>query len=256
VFSETTADLEKAVRLKAVPQHVAIIMDGNGRWAEAMNRPRLDGHREGSSSVRDVTRCCRRIGVRALTLYAFSSQNWNRPPEEVAGLMELLREYIIEEREEILSNGIRLEAVGELEKLPRYVSEPLDALRRDSQHHSDMVLTLALSYGGQEELVNAAKRLVHLALSGELKVDDIDRNAVQQALWTGALPDVDLIIRTSGEQRLSNFMPWQSAYAELVFTDTAWPDFRARRMLECIHAFQNRERRFGLTSSQLRRAGT
>ncbi len=256
MLPESIAELERHVKGKPVPRHIGIIMDGNGRWAEAHGKPRFEGHREGSNSVRDVTRCCRRIGVSALTLYAFSSQNWNRPPDEVAGLMELLREYLLQERQEILDNGIRLHAVGEIDKLPRYVSEPLNELRAASAHHTDMTLTLALSYGGQEELLVAMRSLGQQIEAGTLSPQKIDLSTLSQALWTGSLPPLDLIIRTSGEQRLSNFMLWHSAYAELMFSDVAWPDFRSEALLRCLQAFQTRERRFGLTSAQLRRAGT
>lgn len=236
----------------SLPRHVGIIMDGNGRWAESQGRPRLEGHREGSNSVRDVTRCARRTGITALTLYAFSSQNWQRPSLEVAGLMELLREYLIKEREEILDNQIRLNAIGNLEKLPDYVREPLEALREESAGNTGMVLTLALSYGGREELVRAMRSLASKVEAGELAAGAITDADVERELWTCGLPPVDMIVRTSGENRVSNFLLWQGAYAEYVFTDTLWPDFRAHELLDCIEHFQNRERRFGLTSAQLR----
>lgn len=250
------SELEAKVRQRALPNHIGVIMDGNGRWAEARGEDRLVGHREGSTSVREVTRCARRLGVQALTLYAFSSQNWSRPPEEVAGLMDLLREYLLKEREEILGNQIRLNAVGELERLPRYVKEPLDELRAVSAHHTGMTLTLALSYGGKEELLAAARALMARAAAGTLSPERLTGELFEQHLWTKGLPPVDLVVRTSGERRLSNFLLWQSAYAELYFTDTHWPDFRAQQLCEAILAFQHRERRFGLTGAQLRRAGT
>jgi undecaprenyl diphosphate synthase len=256
---ESLAEYESRVKSRPLPQHVGIIMDGNGRWAESRSLPRLEGHREGSTSVKEVTRCARRVGLRALTLYAFSSQNWARPADEVAGLMELLREYLLKEREEILDNDIRLNAIGELEKLPRYVREPLDALRLDSEGNKAMVLTLALSYGGREEIVAMARRVAEKAAAGELEPQAVSEALVDATLWTAGLPPVDLVVRTSGERRLSNFLLWQSAYAELVFTDTAWPEFRARELLDCLSSFQQRERRFGLTGSQvapIRRAGT
>lgn len=251
-----TAELEARVRARPLPRHLGIIMDGNGRWAEARGRPRLDGHREGSNSVRDVTRCCRRVGLEALTLYAFSSQNWTRPPDEVAGLMDLLREYLVKERAEILDNAVRLNAVGELDKLPKYVREPLEELRAASAGNKGMVLTLALSYGGREELLRAARALAEKAKAGALEPGALEEKDLEAALWTSGLPPVDLVVRTSGEYRLSNFLLWQSAYAELVFVDTLWPDFRAREVLDAIALYQSRERRFGQTSAQLRRAGT
>jgi undecaprenyl diphosphate synthase len=252
----TIEELESQVKAREVPKHVGIIMDGNGRWAESRGLPRIEGHREGSTSVREVTRSARRIGLKALTLYAFSSQNWSRPPEEVAGLMDLLRDYLIRERDEIMDNGVKLNAIGELEKLPRYVKEPLDALRAESAKNQGLVLTLALSYGGREELVRAAHGLAARVVRGELALDDISEGTLAGVLWTHDLPPVDLVIRTSGEQRLSNFLLWQTAYSEFVFSPIAWPDFRAKEFAEALLHFQTRERRFGLTGSQLRRAGT
>lgn len=248
---EHVRQLEEAVKQKPLPRHVGIIMDGNGRWAELRGQPRVEGHREGSNSVREVTRCARRIGVKALTLYAFSSQNWSRPAEEVAALMDLLREYLEKERDEIMENGIRLNAIGEVEKLPRFVRDPLDKLRKESENNQEMVLTLALSYGGREEILRAVRTLAERAQKGELNPAKIDDAAFEGALWTAGLPPLDLIIRSSGELRISNFLLWQAAYAEFVFTDALWPEIRDERFLECISQYQNRERRFGLTSSQL-----
>jgi undecaprenyl diphosphate synthase len=245
------AALEAQVKERPLPGHVGIIMDGNGRWAEERGLPRLEGHREGSNSVREVTRAARRIGVQALTLYAFSSQNWSRPVEEVAGLMDLLRDYLEKERKEILENGIRLNAVGELDRLPRMVRNPLEALRNESKDNRSMVLTLALSYGGQEEIVAAASRLVAAARSGSLPDRPLTEDTFAAQLWTYPLPPVDLVVRTSGEHRVSNFLLWQSAYAEFIFTDTLWPEFRAHHFLACVAEYQHRERRFGLTSAQL-----
>jgi undecaprenyl diphosphate synthase len=256
---DLTNDLEARVTSRPRPRHVGIIMDGNGRWAELRGRPRLDGHREGSTSVREVTRCARRVGVEALTLYAFSAQNWSRPPEEVAGLMDLLRDYLLREKPELVNNGVKLNAVGDLSRLPSYVKGPLDALMADTAHLTGMTLTLALSYGGREELVAAARRLAAQVAQGTLAPEAITEGALESSLWTAGLPPVDLVIRTSGEHRLSNFLLWQSAYAELVFSEVLWPDFRSRELLECLHAFQHRERRFGLTQAQvvpIKRAGT
>ncbi len=243
--------LEEEVKARPLPAHVGIIMDGNGRWAEQRGQARIEGHREGSNSVREVTRCARRIGVKALTLYAFSSQNWSRPADEVAGLMELLREYLEKERAEIMENQIRLNAIGEVDRLPRYVRDPLDALRRDSAQNDGMVLTLALSYGGREEILRAARSLAEQAAQGVLSPAEIDEKAFERALWTHDLPALDLVIRSSGEQRISNFLLWQAAYAELVFTDVAWPDFRQEQFLRCVDQYQTRERRFGLTGAQV-----
>jgi undecaprenyl diphosphate synthase len=248
--------LEQQVKARPLPRHVGIIMDGNGRWAELRGQPRLEGHREGSVSVREVTRTARRVGVPALTLYAFSSQNWARPSEEVAGLMQLLREYLESERSEILDNGIRLNAIGEVEKLPRYVREPLERLRADSAHNEGMVLTLALSYGGREELVHAAQQLARASARGELDPERIGEKELESHLWTHGLPPLDLVVRTSGEFRISNFLLWQMAYAELYFADMLWPDFRGEAFLRSLAHYQQRERRFGLTSAQLQREET
>ena len=233
--------LEAQVRSRPLPRHVGIIMDGNGRWAEERGLPRLEGHREGANSVREVTRCARRLGVEALTLYAFSSQNWARPADEVAGLMGLLREYLERERPEILDNDMRLEAIGEVERL-----------REESRQNTGMVLTLALSYGGREELLNAARGLAQAAARGEVNLERLEPQHLERHLWTHGLPPVDLVVRTSGEFRLSNFLLWQAAYAELVFTDLLWPDFRTEAFLRTLSQYQQRERRFGLTSAQVK----
>ncbi len=235
-----------------LPRHVAIIMDGNGRWAKRRGLPRIEGHRKGADSVRDVVRASRELGLKALTLYAFSSQNWERPMEEVRALMELLRDYLIEERPEIMDNEIRLETIGDRSRLPEFVREPLEALIRDSAENSKMTLCLALSYGGRESIVAAARRLAEAVVRGELHPSDIDAHNFAEELSTRILPELDLVIRTSGEQRLSNFLLWEAAYAELFFTDTLWPDFSRATLYQAIEVFQSRERRFGLTSDQVR----
>ncbi len=227
-------------------------MDGNGRWAESRGKSRIEGHREGTESVREVTRTARRIGIKALTLYAFSSQNWARPAEEVAALMDLLRAYLEKERSEILENGIRLNAIGELDRLPRFVRSPLDRLRADSSANSQMVLTLALSYGGREELLHAASRLAEAMVRKEIPSASRTESQFEELLWTAGLPPLDLVIRTSGEQRISNFLLWQLAYAELVFSPQLWPDFRTEAFLGCVDEYQQRERRYGLTSRQIK----
>ncbi len=243
--------LESEVRQGPLPRHVGIIMDGNGRWAERREEPRIEGHREGSRSVREVTRTARRLGLGAITLYAFSAQNWGRPAEEVGALMALLREYLESERDEIMDNGIRLNAIGDLDKLPRYVRSPLESLRAESAGNRGMVLTLALSYGGREELLRAASLLAARMARGELNEGPVSESDFEAALWTRGLPPLDLVIRTSGEQRISNFLLWQAAYAELMFVDTLWPDFRREAFVNCLVRFQGRERRFGLTAAQL-----
>lgn len=234
-----------------LPRHIGIIMDGNGRWAERHGKPRLEGHRAGSESVRDITRASRELGVEALTLYAFSSQNWARPAEEVGGLMQLLREFLIDERAEILDNNIRLEAIGDIDKLPPLVSEPLAELRGVSAPNTGMTLTLALSYGGRESIARAVRAAVRDAAAGTLREQDVDVAKFNSYLPTSTLPPVDLLIRTSGEQRISNFLLWELAYAELIFLDVQWPDFRRAHLFECLETYAARERRFGKTSAQV-----
>jgi undecaprenyl diphosphate synthase len=235
-----------------LPRHVAIIMDGNGRWAKRRGLPRIEGHRKGADSVRDVVRASRELGLKALTLYAFSSQNWERPMEEVRALMELLRDYVVEERPEIMDNDIRLVTIGDRSRLPEFVRAPLEELIRDSAENDKMTLCLALSYGGRESIAAAARRLAEAVVAGEILPSDIDVRNFSQELSTRMLPELDLVIRTSGEQRLSNFLLWEAAYAEMYFTDTLWPDFSRTTLYQAIEAYQARERRFGLTSDQVR----
>jgi undecaprenyl diphosphate synthase len=236
---------------RRLPRHVGIIMDGNGRWAERRGLPRLEGHRVGAESVRDVTRAARELGIEALTLYAFSSQNWHRPVDEVMGLMQLLREYLIGERAEILDNAIRLDAIGDVERLPPLVREPLDELRAASAANHGMTLTLALSYGGRESIARAVRAAVRDAAAGALLPDEVDIERFAGYLPTSRLPPLDLLIRSSGEQRISNFMLWEIAYAELVFIDALWPEFRREQLYACLEQYAARERRFGLTAGQL-----
>jgi undecaprenyl diphosphate synthase len=227
-------------------------MDGNGRWAKRHGLPRIEGHRRGADSVRDVVRASRELGLRALTLYAFSSQNWQRPMEEVRALMELLRDYIVDERAEIMENDIRLTTIGDKSRLPAFVRQPLDALIADSAENRSMTLCLALSYGGRESIVQAARALAQAVKEGELHAEDIDIRSFGQELSTRELPELDLIVRTSGEQRISNFLLWEAAYAELYFTDLLWPEFSRDALYDAIASFQQRERRYGLTSEQIR----
>ena len=238
-------ELEARVRSRPLPRHVAIIMDGNGRWAEARSLPRVAGHREGSESVRAVTRAARRIGIEALTLYAFSSENWSRPEDEVGALMELLAEFLESERAEMMQNAIRLNAIGDLDRLPAPVREKLARVRDETRANAGMTLTLALSYGGRQEIVQAARRAA-AAKGAALEAEDLEA-----ALWTAGLPELDLLVRTSGERRISNFLLWQCAYAELHFTEVHWPDFRDAELFAAVADFQARERRFGLTGAQV-----
>jgi undecaprenyl diphosphate synthase len=234
-----------------LPRHIGIIMDGNGRWACRRGEARIFGHREGAKSVREVVRAAREIGISALTLFAFSEQNWDRPPDEVDALMELLYKYILEEHDEIMHNEIRLVAIGALDRLPNLVRKPLFDLVEESKQNRGMVLCLALSYGGREDILGAARRLAEEVRAGRIDPDEINEVTFEARLATALLPPLDLLIRTSGEFRLSNFLLWQTAYAELCFTDVMWPDFRREHLLEAIASYRQRERRFGLTTEQI-----
>lgn len=236
----------------AVPRHLAIIMDGNGRWAQARGLPRVAGHEAGAESVRDITRACRQAGVEALTLYSFSTENWRRPEDEVTALMGLLARYLVEERREILDNGVRLNAIGQIDRLPLAVRAALKELMLASRGNKGMVLTLALSYGGRAEIVDAARALAKKAASGRLRPDAIDEATFAAELGTAGLPEPDLLIRTSGELRLSNFLLWQLAYAEIYVTEVMWPDFRRDELEKAFVTFRSRERRFGKTGAQVR----
>jgi undecaprenyl diphosphate synthase len=226
-----------------LPQHVAIIMDGNGRWAEQRGLSRVEGHRKGADSVRTITRLARRKGLKKLTLYAFSAQNWGRPAVEVQALMELLRDFLLSERSEILENNIRLTTVGHTNRLPRFVLEPLEDLIEVSSRNAGMELCLALSYGSREEILGAIKELASRVATGVLAADQISEAQVSELL---SATDPELLIRTSGEKRLSNFLLWQAAYAELYFTEVMWPDFGEEEFNTALAAFAQRERRFGL----------
>jgi len=225
-------------------------MDGNGRWAQARGLHRLAGHQEGAKSVRTVVRTSRELGIEALTLYAFSSQNWGRPGPEVEGLMQLLHDYILGERDEIMNNDIRLHATGELHRLPSLVRTSLETLMEASAQNTGMILNLALSYGGRESIVLAAQTLAQQVLAGTCTPKDIDVERFHAAMPTSALPPLDFLIRTSGEQRISNFLLWEAAYAELYFTDLLWPDFGKEELILALQAYAERERRFGLTQAQ------
>jgi len=237
--------------LTRLPRHVAIIMDGNGRWAQRRGLPRVRGHLAGVESVRAVVQEARRLGISFLTLYAFSEENWQRPRLEIRALMALLRRYLHRELKEMQDNQIALNAIGELDKLPPAVQEDLARTMAATAPGAQMTLNLALSYGGRTEIVRAAQALGREIQAGRLRPEDIDAALFARHLYTGNLPDPDLLIRTSGEYRLSNFLLWQTAYTELYITDTLWPDFREEEFNRAIAAFQQRERRYGLTAEQL-----
>jgi undecaprenyl diphosphate synthase len=234
-----------------LPRHVAIIMDGNGRWAKQRGYPRVRGHAAGVETARIIIRQARRLGIRFLTLYAFSEENWQRPPLEVRVLMALLRRYLRYELQEMQENQIAFNAIGNLSRLPPEVRTELLRTMEATRTGHGMVLTLALSYGGRNEIVAAAQQLAREVQKGSLEPDAITPERFSQALYTAALPDPDLLIRTSGEYRLSNFLLWQMAYAELYFTDTLWPDFREEEFLKALWDYQRRDRRFGLTQEQV-----
>lgn len=238
-----------------IPRHLAIIMDGNGRWAQRRHLPRILGHRKGVEVVRAVVRECLELGVPHLTLYAFSSENWGRPDDEVEALMKLLGTFLKGELPGMIENGIRLRAIGERDRLPANVRITLDEIIARTAGHANLTLTLALSYGGRNELVRAARALAGEAAAGRLAPEAIDEERLSAALDTAGLPDPDLLIRTSGETRLSNFLLWQAAYAEFIFLDVLWPDFTARHLRQALADFASRERRFGLTAAQLKGAG-
>jgi undecaprenyl diphosphate synthase len=236
-----------------LPQHVAVIMDGNGRWAEQRGLSRLHGHRVGKDSVRAVVETSRKLGIPYLSLYAFSTDNWNRPPREVEGLMTLLRRYLASEIGKMMKHQIRLRAVGSLQRLPPAVREALRSAIAATKHNTGMTVTLAVSYGGREEIARATRAIARCVRRGELRPDQITPETVAKHLGTRGIPDPDLLIRTSGEWRLSNFFLWQLAYTEIFVTDTLWPDFREREYLQALSFFQQRERRFGRTPEQLER---
>jgi undecaprenyl diphosphate synthase len=234
------------VDVSRLPQHVAIIMDGNGRWAQSRGKPRTAGHERGADAVRATMRAARRLGIPALTLYAFSEQNWDRPEQEVNALVDLLCECLVSERDELLDNEIRLSAIGRLHKLPRRARAKLSALTSETSPLGGMTLTLALSYGGREEIIDATRELAQRARDGVIEPSEIEETSIDALLPSMKNGPVDLLIRTGGEQRISNFLLWGSAYAELYFSDELWPDFDAKSLYCAIEAFQSRERRFGL----------
>lgn len=244
-------DKKLRINLQKVPKHVAIIMDGNGRWAKSKGMSRVFGHKNALTAVRESIQAAAKIQIKALTLYAFSTENWNRPKLEVDALMSLLINSLKKELSGFMENGIQLNAIGNLENLPKKAKEVLIEIIAKTSNNKNIVLTLALSYGSREEIVNAIKNISKKVVNKELQLENINENTINNHLYTFNLPDVDLMIRTSGEQRISNFLLWQMTYAELYFTDVLWPDFRETHFYDAIIEYQNRERRFGKTSEQL-----
>lgn len=242
---------KEEINLDKLPQHVAIIMDGNGRWAKSRGEERTFGHRNAIKAVRNAINACNEVGIPYLTLYTFSSENWSRPAEEVSALMTLLSETLIIEAEEIFSKGLRLHVIGDIDSLPALVRDQLLNMVDLTKEHKNGNLILALSYGSQKEILTAVKKISEKVKAGELNSEDITEEVFEQHLYTKDFPPVDLMIRTSGEVRISNFLLWQIAYAELQFLDILWPDFSKEEFFKCIVDFQNKERRYGKTSEQL-----
>jgi len=244
-------DLKDQILSEKLPNHVAIIMDGNGRWAKQQGMLRVIGHENGTKSVRDVVEASAEIGIKNLTLYAFSTENWKRPKIEVQTLMKLLVKSLKREIKTLQDNNIRLLAIGNLNDLPKKAHAELLEVMDKTKNNTHMTLTLALSYGSREEIIKVIKELTDKVKNNIISVENIDESIINKHLYTHNLPDVDLLIRTSGEQRISNFLLWQIAYAELYFTDILWPDFKKKDLYEALINYQNRERRFGKTSEQL-----
>jgi len=241
------------IDVNKLPQHIAIIMDGNGRWAQKHTLGRIVGHRKGAEAVRSTVKLCREIGIKYLTLYAFSVENWIRPAQEVEALMGLLENYLHAELKEMLDNNIRLITIGNTEALTGRIRQSLQDVIKKTSHNQGMVLNLALSYGGRDEIIAAVNNLLRDMRLGKLKEGEVTKDLFASYLYTAGLPDPDLLIRTSGEYRLSNFLLWQTAYTEFYFTDVLWPDFGGDDLLEAIASYQKRERRYGLTSDQLQK---
>jgi len=241
--------------IKKLPRHVAIIMDGNGRWATDRNLKRIEGHRRGSEVVKKIIDFSKDIGIEVLTLYAFSEENWHRPQEEVQALMDILANYLSSEFERMVSEGLRLHTVGRVDKLPGKVQDIINAGKKVTRNNTGMVFNLALSYGSREELVRAVREIVEDVRRGDISTDDIDEDLISSHLYTNDLPDPDLLIRTSGEFRVSNFLLYQIAYTEIYITKTLWPDFTEEEYTEILKDYAGRERRFGRTGEQVRQEG-
>lgn len=243
--------IKEKIDSEKLPQHVAVIMDGNGRWAKSRDQERTFGHKNAIKAVREVINACNEVNIPYLTLYTFSTENWNRPADEVNTLMDLLSSTLLQEAEEIFSKGLRIHAIGNLERLPDTVREQLLNIIELTKNNNKGNLILALSYGSQREILNAVKEISKKVKDGEVDINDIDEKLFENHLYTKDFPPVDLLIRTSGEVRISNFLLWQIAYAELQFLDTLWPDFTKEDFFQCIVNYQSKERRFGKTSEQI-----
>ena len=244
--------LLSSINIENLPKHLAIIMDGNGRWAKQQGMMRAFGHENGTKSVKSTVENCAKLGIENLTLYAFSTENWNRPKLEVNTLMKLLINSLKKELETLIINNIKLNTIGNLEKLPKSAQKELLEVIEKTKNNTRMTLTLALSYGSREEIINAVKNIATKVKNNIISIDSIDESILNKHLYTHNLPDVDLVIRTSGEHRISNFLLWQIAYAEFYFIDVLWPDFSEEHLYEAIISYQKRERRFGKTSEQIK----
>ena len=251
-IAQNKMNLLESIDKKNLPRHLAIIMDGNGRWAKQQGFLRAFGHENGTKSVKETIKSCAKLGIEFLTLYAFSTENWNRPKLEVQALMKILINSLRKELVTLQENNIRLNAIGNLEKLPKSAQKELMDVIEKTKNNTRLTLTLALSYGSREELVSAVRAISDKVKNNIISLDAIDDSIINEHLYTQNLPDVDLLIRTSGEHRISNFLLWQIAYAELYFTDVLWPDFKEQDLYEAIISYQKRERRFGKTSEQIK----
>ncbi len=238
------------IDLKNLPRHVAIIMDGNGRWAKKKKMNRIFGHQKGADAVREVVRTSREIGIKWLTLYAFSEENWKRPAKEIKALMGLLKRFLKNELKEMQENGIRLQAIGRIEKLPEDTRQVLYDTMEKTASNNDLLLTLALSYGGRQEIIDAVRAIGRDLKNQTLVIDDISKDTFSRYLYNADMPDPDLLIRSSGEFRISNFLLWQIAYTEIYITPSLWPEFGRQSLLDAVSDFQNRERRFGATKEE------
>ncbi len=236
-----------------LPRHIAIIMDGNGRWAQKRRLPRIAGHRAGVKAAREIVRACDRWGIEVLTLYTFSMENWRRPKSEISALMLLFEEFIQREIDELIKNGVQLRTIGRMEGLPGFIQKQMGKAAARTRENKGLILNLALNYGGRAEIVDAAKSILLAVESGRMSREDLNEESFARFLYTASLPDPDLLVRTGGEMRISNFLLYQLAYAELWVTPTFWPDFTPRDLSEAISAYQQRERRFGMTGEQCRR---
>ena len=250
-LSSIDSPLLEKIDLAQIPQHIAIIMDGNGRWAKKNSLPRIQGHWEGVKSVDRIVSLSRKLGIQALTLYSFSDENWNRPSVEINALMKILDHYLNKELDRMKNENIRFNTIGQVEELPKEIQKILTHATDFTKNCNGMILTLALSYGGRQEILNAVRQIAVKIVSGELRIDDINYSVFENYLHTNTLPDLDLLIRTSGEMRISNFLLYQIAYTELYYTKLLWPEFKEDDLLHAIIDFQGRERRYGMTHEQI-----